>query len=93
MVGENVKTLRDIRKKGGSRYEALLKLVPPTTLRRHMAGKEVPSAEWIIRYDLALGMRASDWLSSGAFRKEAKRTHSLAYADVLKSNEGSVPNA
>lgn len=87
MVGPNVKTLRSIKKKNGEQWAQLQALVPPTTLRRHLEGKQLPTSIWMARYRLALGLEADQWLSTGAYKKEAKKTHALAYAGLLPHGE------
>lgn len=83
-MSPNTKKLRAIDKEGDERAVELRRLVPPTTLRRHLGGN-VPTGEWMARYDLALGLAARDWIPNKAFRKEAKRTHALAYADTPRA--------
>lgn len=80
MAGPNVRKLKAILKKGGTVAEELRKLVPPTTLKRHLKGDKLPTSIWMARYRLALGLEADQWLSTKEYKKEAKRTHALAYA-------------
>lgn len=82
MQSPNAKKLRALLKKNDEPAKAVRAMVPPTTLLRHLAGVE-PTGRWMARYDLALGYKAADWLSPKEFKKEARRTHAVAYAGLL----------
>lgn len=90
MKSENARLLNAIDKKGGEAAKELRKLVPPTTLGRHLDGV-TPTGEWMERYELALGLRASGWLAPKQLKKELKRTRALARAHVSSARSYLTP--
>ena len=87
-LAPNVKALRALLKANDARAVALRAAVPLSTLRRHVEGKKLPEAKWLLRYSLAFGWRPEDWLSGKAYKKEQELTHSWCFADLVQAKEG-----